>query len=149
MRQAVDTLSVQFACVLRRRGVCKRQKLCLFLKEIMHSSGNCQGYLNKHEAFARFQDFMAVTMILRHAALAMNRCFGGTYHLHHQGNNNLRARNNVSSSVLLLIVTANFVPSPPILVLLMMVAIRSSEMSILRRPTRFNIPKDAILHSHR
>jgi hypothetical protein len=45
--------------------------------------------------------------------------------------------------------TANVVPSSPILVTLMMVALSSSEMSILTRTTRRNIPEDDVLHSHR
>jgi hypothetical protein len=51
-------------------------------------------------------------------------------------------------SVLRLIVTAN-VHSSPIVVTLRMKAIRSSEMSILTRATRHNIPEGYILHTLR
>jgi hypothetical protein len=69
-------------------------------------------------------------------ALVNNRSFGGTYHIHHQGDKNWH-------------VTTNVVPSSPILVTLIMEAIRSSETSVLTRATRRNISVDSILHNHR
>jgi hypothetical protein len=47
------------------------------------------------------------------------------------------------------LVRTSVVPSSPFLVTLMMEAIRSSETLVLKRATRYNIPGEGILHSHR
>jgi hypothetical protein len=72
------------------------------------------------------------------------RRFGETHRLNHQSNMNRRAR-NVSSNVLRLPVAANVIPSSSILVTMMMVAIQSSEISVLTKATRRDISEDRTL----
>jgi hypothetical protein len=55
----------------------------------------------------------------------------------------------VTSNRRKLLVTANVVPSSPILVTLMVGALHSSQLSVLARATRRNIPEYGIPHSHR
>jgi hypothetical protein len=52
-------------------------------------------------------------------------------------------------SVLQMLLTDNVFPSSLILSTLMLVAIHSSETSVLTRATQHQIPEDGIFHSHR
>jgi hypothetical protein len=74
------------------------------------------------------------------------RRFGGTYCHHHKGEKNHLV---FIRSVRRLLVTAIVVPSSQILATLMMKAPNFSETLAPTRTTRYNIPKDDILHSHR
>jgi hypothetical protein len=110
-----------------------------------------------HTSYAGFEVFTAV--IMKNAVFwyitpygpCENWYFGGTCHLHHQGQKNQQDRNNVSKilaflrSVRQLLATYNVVPSSLILFTLME-EIYSSETSLLTRATWLLIPEDGILH---
>jgi hypothetical protein len=95
--------------------------------------------------------------ILRHVALVridvseeLSACFIRVTRIGELGTT-LAATSNRRTLVFLrsvrrLLVTASVVPSSPILVTLINQALSSSPTSVLRRATRRNIPKDAILH---
>jgi hypothetical protein len=96
--------------------------------------------------FVRFEVFMAVTMKnavfwdVMPCGSSKNRRFGGTCHLHHQGD-------IVFLRIMLqLLIIAN-VPSSPILVTLIMEAIRPSKTLTLTRATQHNNIEDGILPS--
>jgi hypothetical protein len=74
----------------------------------------------------------------------MNRRFGVTYRLHHQGENSALGTLAVTSNWKMLRVTTNVVPRSLILFNLMMETICSSETQESKR----RIPEDGILHSH-
>jgi hypothetical protein len=73
-----------------------------------------------------------------------NRCFGGTYRLHHQDGNNQWARSNVSINQYFFAVWLVSSYCQPCLTLTME-ATRSSVTSVLTRVTRRHIPEDSIL----
>jgi hypothetical protein len=107
----------------------KPESVCPFLYTSSRRCAQCVKYVDKytfyltaHISGVRFEVFTAVTMRngvfwdVTPSGSCKNRRLGGT------------------------LVTANVVPSSPILVALMMEALSPSEMSVLTRPLRRNIP---------